>query len=225
MDQDEAALLHLLGNANKRIEYHSEIIQYLPPRDPKRKGVPRMEITKKEAVFEGRYIEFVNKWFRTINGKEGIWETIERKNVYNRGAVIIVPLTGEGEFILEKNWRAPLESSVIQFPAGLSDKEGETEEETARRELLEETGYRADKLIPVIPTPLCPALTPTRAMHFFAPEVEFTGKEGEDDFAEIEVLKIPANELGEFLLTLPEDTELDIRVLGILWVLQKKDLI
>lgn len=184
-----------------------------------------MEVIRKETVFEGKYLEFVRKWFRKGSGEEGSWETIERKNVYNRGAVVIVALTKEREFILERNWRIPAESSVIQFPAGLSDKEGETEEEVARRELLEETGYRADKLIPLIPSPLCPALTPTRAIHFFAPEVEFAGKEARESFEEIEVLRIPVEELDGFLLNLPHGTELDLRVPGILWVLQGKGLI
>jgi len=184
-----------------------------------------MEVMKKETAFEGKYLKFVRKFVRTDEGEEGIWETIERKNIYNRGAVIIVAMTREREFILERNWRFPTESSVIQFPAGLSDKERETEEETARRELLEETGYRADKLIPIIPAPLCPALTPTRAMHFFAPEVEFTGKEARDSFEEIEVLRIPVEELNDFLLNLSPDTELDLRVPGILWVLQGEKMI
>jgi hypothetical protein len=41
----------------------------------------------------------------------------------------------------------------------------------------------------------------------------------------IEVLKVPLEELDYFLLNLPEDTELDIRVLGILRVLEKKQLL
>jgi len=184
-----------------------------------------VKITKKETVFEGEYLKFVTKYFVTDKGEKGVWETIERKNIYNKGAVVIVALTTAGELILERNWRAPLESFVIQFPAGLSDKEGENEEEVARRELLEETGYTADRLIPVIATPLCPTLTPTRAIHFFAPGVEPAGKENKEIGEEIEVLKVPLGKLDDFLLNLPPDTELDLRVLGILWILQRKKLI
>jgi ADP-ribose pyrophosphatase len=183
-----------------------------------------VKVTKKEAVFEGEYLRFVRKHFEAGRG-EGIWETIERKNIYNKGAVVIVALTKEREVVLERNWRVPLESFVIQFPAGLSDKEGESEEEVARRELLEETGYQAEKLIPITPAPLCPALTPTRAIHFFAPEVEFVAKESKEISEEIEVLNVPIEKLGDFLLNLPKDTELDLRVPGILWFLERRKLI
>ena len=189
------------------------------------KGVIEVKITEKEAVFEGKYLKFVRKHFETDAGEEGVWETIERKNIYNKGAVVIAAVTKERELILERNWRAPLESFVVQFPAGLSDREGENEEEVARRELLEETGYKAEKLIHVIPAPLCPALTNTRATHFLAPEVEFVGKESKEITEEIEVLKVPVTELGDFLLNLPKDTELDLRVPGILWVLERRKLI
>lgn len=184
-----------------------------------------MRVTKKELAFEGNYLRIVNKYFRTDAGKEGIWETVERTNIHDRGGVVVIPLTKKGEVILERNWRVPLESFVIQFPAGLTDLEGESEEETARRELLEETGYMAKKLIPIIPVPLSPALTPTEANHFLAPEVEFVGKEGKDDTEVTEVLKVPIEKLDNFLLNLPEDTKLDLRVPGILWILEKRNLI
>ncbi|MEA1995683.1 MAG: NUDIX hydrolase [Campylobacterota bacterium] len=184
-----------------------------------------MEIIEKKIVYEGKYLKIVNKYFKTGQGKQHVWETIERKNIYGSGAVVIVALTKKREIILEKNWRAPLESSIIQFPAGLTDKEGETEEETAKRELLEETGYRVEKLIPIISVPLCPALSPTKATYFFAPEAEFVGKKRKEDMENIEVLKIPTEKIDDFLLNLPQDTELDIRVLGILWVLERKKLI
>jgi 8-oxo-dGTP pyrophosphatase MutT (NUDIX family) len=183
-----------------------------------------MKMVKKETVFEGNYLKFVNKRFKTDAG-EYTWETIERKNIYGRGAVVIIALTKERELILERNWRAPLESFVIQFPAGLIDREGESEEDVARRELLEEIGYKAERLIPITAIPLCPALTATRATHFFAPEVKFVGKENRDTTEQIEVLKVPVEKVDDFLLNLPKNTELDLRVPGILWILERKKLI
>jgi ADP-ribose pyrophosphatase len=184
-----------------------------------------MRIAKKEIAFEGNHLRIVKKYFETDEGEEGIWETVERTNVYNNGAVVVVALTKKGEVILERNWRVPLESFVLQFPAGLVDREKESAEETAQRELLEETGYMAKRLIPVIQTPLSPDLTTTEAKHFFAPDVEFVGQGRKDAADKIEVLKVSVKQLSEFLLNLPQDTKLDLRVPGILWILEKRKLI
>ncbi len=146
-----------------------------------------MKIMKRAILFEGKYLRFVRKDAETDTGRKVSWETIERVNVYGKGAVVIAALTSEKELILERNWRAALESFIIQLPAGLTDIAGESEEEAARRELLEETGYEAKELIPIVSVPLSPDLTPTRATHFFAPEVEFVGREKRDTSEEIEV--------------------------------------
>lgn len=213
MGKTEATFLHLFRNNNKGVGYLYE------------KERLKMRITKREVVFEGKYLQVVRKEFDTDMGEGGTWETVERKNIYGRGAVVIVALTKDRKVVLERNWRVPLESFVIQFPAGLTDREGESEEETAKRELLEETGYRAKRLIPIISVPVSPVLTATRAMHFLAPEVEFVGRQGREIGEQIGVLKIPVDKISDFLLNLPEDTELDLRVPGILWILQKRGLI
>jgi ADP-ribose pyrophosphatase len=184
-----------------------------------------MRITKKEVAFEGNYLRLVKKHFRTDAGEEGVWETVERTNIHHKGAVVVIALTQRGEVILERNWRFPLECFVIQFPAGLSDRAEESEEETAKRELFEETGYLAKRLIPIMSAPVSPELTATEASHFFAPEVEFIGKRKKDTVEKVEVLKVPAEKLSDFLLNLPNDTKLDLRVPGILWILQRMKLI
>ncbi len=184
-----------------------------------------MRVIKKDVVFEGNYLRMVEKSFETRLGEKHIWETVERTTIGARGAIVVVALTKEREVILERNWRVPSESFVIQLPAGLSDVEGESEEETARRELLEETGYLANKLVPIIVAPEDPVLTPTQLSHFLAPDVEFAEEPRSDTIEGIEVLKVPIAELRHFFLNLPKDTILDLRVPGILWVLEKMKLI
>ena len=184
-----------------------------------------MKITSKKTAYEGRFLRLVEKSVVSSSGVRGVWESIERTNTEGRGAVIIVAVTKDGDLILEKNWRAPIESYVIQFPAGLTDIKGEAEEETARRELLEETGYLAKELIPVMSVPLTPAMASTHAMHYFAPGVEFRGKTADKDIEEIEVVKVRLDHVADYLLNLPRGIELDLRVPGILWVMQQRGII
>ena len=184
-----------------------------------------MLIRKKETVAQGKYIDFVRKHFLTRSGKEAVWEMVERKNTFNCGAVAVVAITRNKELILERHWRYAIESFVIQLPAGLTDRAGENEEDTARRELLEETGYLAGELVPIKVTPECSVLTPSRVNHFLAPDAEYVGGENPDDAEIIEVLKIPIAGLPDFLLNLPADTTMDLRVPGIIWIIEKMGLI
>ena len=184
-----------------------------------------MKVTRREIVFEGKYLRLVRKTSVTPANEEVIWETVERTNVYGKGAVGIAALTKKGEFILERHWRAPTESYVIQFPGGLTDNHQESHEETARRELLEETGYKANILVPLLSVPACPVLSSSTVGFYFAPEVEYTGEVKRDIAEEMEILTIPKNDLPEFLLNLPDNTMLDLKVPGIIWLLATKGLI
>jgi len=62
-----------------------------------------MKITKRNVVFDGKYLQVVRKYFKTDAGEEGVREAVERKNIYGKGAMVIVALTGKGELILERN--------------------------------------------------------------------------------------------------------------------------
>jgi len=184
-----------------------------------------MRVTGRKTVYEGRYLRIVEKSVAMEDGSTRTWETLERTNIHGSGAVVIVGLTKDECLLFEKNWRSALESFVIQFPAGLTDLAGESEEDAARRELLEETGYAARTVIPLMSSPLSAALTPTRAMHFFAPDVEYVGRPDGEEAEGIEVVKVPVTEADRFMLNLPEGVELDLRVPGILWFMRQRGLI
>ena len=62
--------------------------------------------------------------------------------------VNIIPLSPGEQVILVEQWRHGTRSVHLETPGGLLD-EGETVEQCARRELLEETGYEADRIIPL----------------------------------------------------------------------------
>ena len=65
-----------------------------------------------------------------------------REYIVHPGAVMVIPLMGDGRVVLERQFRYPMGKVMIEFPAGKLDP-GEDKLACARRELLEETGYTA----------------------------------------------------------------------------------
>lgn len=79
--------------------------------------------------------------------KKGHWEFADRVGVTD--AAVIIAVTAEGCLLLTEQFRIPVNAPVIELPAGLAgDVPGEEDEPiqaTAKRELMEETGYAADQ--------------------------------------------------------------------------------
>ena len=179
-----------------------------------------MKILNKKLVFEGKYLKVIEKKFLTETGKKGIWECVERK-----GGVLIFPLTKDKKVILEKIFRIPIDSYSIELPAGAADRKNETFREVARRELREETGYLADKLIPIFKWELSPWVAKSPSILFFAPNIKFIGKKGGEDVEEIEVIKVPLESLEKFLIKQSKKTKVEISIFGALALLKTKKLI
>ncbi|MBX2987496.1 MAG: NUDIX hydrolase [Bdellovibrionaceae bacterium] len=95
------------------------------------------KITKSELVYQGSFLKIQRDHLLEPEGRAS---TVDY--VLHPGAALIVPITDDDRFILEKQYRPALRREFIEFPAGKLDP-GEDPEETARRELKEETGYTA----------------------------------------------------------------------------------
>ncbi|MFZ0248861.1 MAG: NUDIX hydrolase [Acidimicrobiales bacterium] len=67
----------------------------------------------------------------------------DRFVIRHPGAVTIVPVHDDGTVTLVRQYRAAVDSLVLEIPAGTRDKDGEGPEATARRELAEEAGLEA----------------------------------------------------------------------------------
>lgn len=93
---------------------------------------------------------FRNPWWtykrdriRLPSGKRG-----EYHYVHTNGSSMVVPILEDGSVVLVNQYRYLLDRESVEFPCG-SVKEGSTHDETARQELVEETGYAAKSLIRV----------------------------------------------------------------------------
>jgi ADP-ribose pyrophosphatase len=70
----------------------------------------------------------------------------ERDIVHHPGAVVVVPLTAEKTVLMVRQFRAAVDSDLLEVPAGKRDVAGEATEVTAARELAEEVGRQAGRL-------------------------------------------------------------------------------
>jgi ADP-ribose pyrophosphatase len=90
---------------------------------------------------------FQSRWYAVrqdaLTSPEG--KAITYTVVEHPGFVVIVPLLTDGRVVMERIYRYPLQRVNLECPSGGLD--GEAPEIAARRELEEETGYRADRLI------------------------------------------------------------------------------
>ena len=90
-------------------------------------------------AFEGLFLRVFVDTVKAADGHVGT-----REYLRHPGAVMIIPLLSDGQVILERQFRYPMKRSMIEFPAGKIDA-GESPLLCAKRELLEETGYRAGR--------------------------------------------------------------------------------
>ena len=109
-------------------------------------------------------------------------------------AAIIFPLTREGEVVLVRQYRPPLERMELGLPAGLVE-EGEKPEAAARRELLEETGYSGGEWELLGALASSPSLKDNWAYLFLARGVEESAAPDPDEHELVEVVEVAVEDL------------------------------
>src|SRR5262245_20410417 len=90
-----------------------------------------------ETVFDGALLHVKRDIVRLPDG--GL---AKREYILHPGAVLMIPVLPDGRLLVERQYRYPPDRVFIEFPAGKLNV-GESALLTARRELVEETGYEA----------------------------------------------------------------------------------
>ena len=90
-----------------------------------------------ETVWEGKYIKVT---------RTGTWEYVSRTRGVSAAVIVAID---EGHVLLVEQYRVPVGARCVELPAGLvgDETEGEEIEAAAIRELEEETGYRAERMV------------------------------------------------------------------------------
>lgn len=106
------------------------------------------KVIETSTLKAGKWLELNEISYLDKSGQKQTWESADRSQ--DTGAVAIIPIFPKTkEMLFIKQFRVPAKDYIYEFPAGLIDP-GHTPEETALKELYEETGYRG-KLTKLFP--------------------------------------------------------------------------
>ena len=152
-----------------------------------------------EKIYSGCILDFYRDTVRLPNGG-----TAPRELTRHVGAVCIVPLLDDGRVIVERQFRYPVNEVITEIPAGKRDSRDEAPEAAARRELREETGITARKLIPLGPFYPAAAYSDEVIWMYLARGLTFGEQQLDDD----EFLNLQAVPLGIGVHSVPVEQSL-----------------
>jgi ADP-ribose pyrophosphatase len=120
-------------------------------------------------------------------------EHVKRELVVHPGAVIVLPLLDDGRVVMFRNQRFAVGQELWELPAGTLEDD-EPAMDCARRELIEETGYRAEKVVALSRFYTSPGFTNEDMHAFVATDLTHVGQQLEAT-EKIEVEILPMDEV------------------------------
>ena len=109
--------------------------------DPEQEHARLVEkMSSSEDIFDGVVLHVKRDTVTLSNGKPAVREVIR-----HIGAVCVIPVLDNGDVIMERQYRYPLDQVILEIPAGKLDAKEENRFSAIQRELREETGYSAGK--------------------------------------------------------------------------------
>jgi ADP-ribose pyrophosphatase len=152
----------------------------------------------------------------------GRWEYVTRP--IQQPAVGIVAITGDERIVLVEQFRPPVGETVIELPAGLTGDvaglESESLLEAARRELLEETGYRAARWTELTRGYSSPGLTDELIVLFLAEGLTKQDVGGGDSSEDITIHEVPLAEVFDWLAA--RGAKADLKLLAGIFAAQQR---
>lgn len=123
------------------------------------------------------------------NGKDGIYGVVESKSE----GVFVIPVDDEGNTYVVQQERYTTKQTAWQFVGGRTD--GEPVEQAAKRELLEEMGLKAEKIVPLGSFYNSSGMTTFRATYCLATELRQDNSHLDDNEAIIQIVKLPFRDI------------------------------
>lgn len=146
------------------------------------------ETIERTVVFSGKAITVRQDTVTSPGGKIKTREVVEYP-----GAVAVVAIDDNGDFLLVRQYRHAPALELLEIPAGGIDA-GETPEDTVRREMQEETGYFPGRIKHLTSLYSAPGYS-TELLHFFLATELKPARLVAEDTDEITLLRAPKSEI------------------------------
>ena len=167
-------------------------------------GTEEWQTLSERSICETPHLRVIQYELRTPSRPDGrCWTVVHRKP-----AVVVAPLTKDGELVLIRQERVPIRSAIWEVPAGQIDEEQEASpaiaREVALREMREETGFElapGGALVPLGHFFSSPGFTDERGYFFLAQPVQpsTTGHAHDDSESILGCESFTPNEVREMI--------------------------
>ena len=142
------------------------------------------KFVSKKTIWHGRAVDFRIDTVKLPNGKLATREFMDHP-----GAAAIVPFLDKKHVVMVRQFRHPVGEVTLELPAGKLDK-GESILKCVKRELLEETGYTARKISPLLSYWPTPAFA-NEILHLYVAENLVPGKMNTDEDEFLQCVIVP----------------------------------
>lgn len=144
-------------------------------------------------IFDGVAIHLYKDEILLPNGKKGVREVVRHP-----GAVCVIPVTDDGDVVFVNQFRYAFNKVTLEIPAGKLEK-GEDHLKAALRELSEETGLSAEKVVPMGELYTTPALI-DEVIYMYLAQGLTDGEQHLDEDEFINVTKIPLEKAVQMVM-------------------------
>jgi len=146
------------------------------------------KVIQKSIAFKNPWWQYCHDRIELPSGRPG-----EYHYVLTPGSTMVIPISDDGKLLLVRQYRYLGDRDSIEFPSG-GVKEGDTYDETARNELIEETGYSPSSLEFIGGFNPCNGLVHEICRVYIARDLRFVGSRP-DETESFEVVSLTIEEL------------------------------
>lgn len=163
--------------------------------------IPEILVVRRHPVAGTGHLTLMQLLCQRADGRTHVWDDVERPRGV-QDVVAVFPVTLDRHVVCIEQFRPPVETRVLELPAGLCDIPGELLEIAAARELREETGY-VGEILHRTPTSAESSGTIAGRLHLFLAAAMDRGEPAWDPaeaFMAPRIIEFPLDHLAAMLL-------------------------